>query len=690
MRNEVVLIAKLHNFAALSAVVLVASLLYTAPASAANPELVTNGTLEGGTVGGVPSCFTRYEWGTRTATSSLVGAAHSGSYAYQTKVTARTSGDIKLMQSETAACAPKVSAGHVYRTSVWYKSTTTGISVTVFKHTAAGWAYWTDLKKPAAASVWTNTVNNTPAVPAGVDQISFGVSISAVGTLVTDDYSVTDTAAAGGGCTGLCLTGQWNLLPFNNHVKSVHAILLYTGKVLLMAGSGNYTPDFQAGTFKSTLFDPVANSFTDVPTPVDLFCSGHAQLANGNILIMGGTKAYPDPVGDVAFTGLTTSYIFNVATSSYQRTNDMNDGHWYPSSTEMGNGDVVTLGGMDTRGDGSVQTEYWSNAAGAWLPPANVKQTYSWWGMYPTMILTADGKLFYTGSHTFGPSLPGSGASLYDYQAGTITDIPGLREKDLRDQSAALMLPPAQNQRVMIMGGGDVNNNLTAGNTTDIIDLNRADPAYTPGPNLLPGTSDDEGMETGNMGKGYVSAVILPNGKVFETGGSLHDRADNVHEASLYDPVANTFTALPVDPVGRGYHNEAILLADGRVLSVGGNPGDGSFEMRMSVYSPGYLFSTARPTIGAVAATWRYGSTQAIPFTSGNGVKSIQLIKPAAVTHSSDSNARSVNVPFTLNGNTATGTVTANPNIAPPGYYALSILDNNGVPSIAKWVKVAP
>ena len=43
--------------------------------------------------------------------------------------------------------------------------------------------------------------------------------------------------------------------------------------------------------------------------------------------------------------------------------------------------------------------------------------------------------------------------------------------------------------------------------------------------------------ETGGQGKMYVSAVILPNRKVFETGGALHDRADPVYEASSsYDP----------------------------------------------------------------------------------------------------------------------------------------------------------
>ena len=41
------------------------------------------------------------------------------------------------------------------------------------------------------------------------------------------------------------------------------------------------------------------------------------------------------------------------------------------------------------------------------------------------MILMQDGRLFYSGSHVFGNGLPGTGASIYDYGANTITAVPG-------------------------------------------------------------------------------------------------------------------------------------------------------------------------------------------------------------------------------------------------------------------------
>jgi hypothetical protein len=142
---------------------------------------------------------------------------------------------------------------------------------------------------------------------------------------------------------------------------------------------------------------------------------------------------------------------------------------------------------------------------------------------------------------------------------------------------------------------------------------------------------------------------------------------------------------MATDPIGRIYHSEAILLPDGRVLAVGSNPGDGSLDMHVSIYSPPYLFQGPRPQITSVANQyWGYASTQQI--TVDSPVASAELIKPAAVTHSSDPNQRYVALPMTVNGNTIGLNVTSNPNLAPPGWYMLFVTNANGIPSVASWV----
>ena len=75
-------------------------------------------------------------------------------------------------------------------------------------------------------------------------------------------------------------------------VKSAHAALLPNGKVLLIEGSANNANQFAAGTFKTSVWDPVADTFSSVSTPYDMFCSGHAFLANGKLLVAGGTAGY--------------------------------------------------------------------------------------------------------------------------------------------------------------------------------------------------------------------------------------------------------------------------------------------------------------------------------------------------------------------------------------------------------------
>jgi hypothetical protein len=648
------------------------------PGSAAHADanLVVNADLEQ-VAGAMPLCFKAAGWGTNTYAYRLTDQSHSGTKAMSLTMTARTSGDRKLVMAESPACAPNVTPGHQYDLSVWYTTTTPDTVLTVFRHDlAAGWTYWTDLAALAVTTDWTQRTVRTPPIPPNTDQLMWGVTLYGVGTLVTDDYRMVDVTlpTPGEECSAgeACTKGVWQVMPFISPVRAVHSVVLHNGNVLLIAGSGNDPDQFAAGTFKTAVYQPATGTFVDVPTPADVFCSGHVQLPDGRVLIMSGTKGYADAA--IGYQGLKDSYVFSPATNTYARVNDLTVGMWYPSATLMGNGDVISLGGLKEDSTGAVTAQYFSTAQNRWLGVNETQQTWRFWGLYPSMVLTQDGRLFYTGSHVFGNGTPGTGAALYDYASKAVVEVPGLRNKDERDQSMSLLLPPAQDQKVIIMGGGNIITNPDANPLVDIVDLKAAAPSYVPGPDLP-------------AGKMYLSAVILPDGKVFETGGAKHNRADAVAEASVYDPAQNTFTPAAVDPVARNYHSSSFLLPDGRVMSVGSNPGDGSFEMRMSVWSPPYLFRGARPQVRTLSAqNWAYGAAPQI--TVDGPIVKAALIRPAAATHSSDPNQRYVDLPLTVNGNTVNLNLTTNPNLAPPGWYMLFVVGANGVPSVAKWVKV--
>lgn len=672
-----------------------AALLMSTPGAAqAGANLIVNPGFESVQPDGMPTCWEKSGWGDNDFTIGVTGTAHSGSKAMSVTLTRRVDGDRKALMLEDTSCAPDAAPGHQYDLSLWYTSTTPDTSVTVFRHDVqAGWQYWTDLMALPVGTSYQQATVRTPVVPAGTDQITWGVSVYGRGTLVTDDYAMEDATqpATGTACTAgaACTEGRWEVMPFTNPVRSMHAVVLHNGKVLLVAGSGNNPAMFAAGTFTSAVYDPKTGSFKTIPTPADMFCAGHVQLYDGRVLIMSGNKAYPAADGSHGYEGFKDSYIFDPDTETYTRTNDMNDGHWYPSATVLGNGDVISFGGLREDSSGSVTAEKFSASQAKWLPLNQVNQTWSFWGLYPSMVLMQDGRLFYTGSHVFGNGTPGTGASIYDYDANTITDVPGLQSKDERDQSMSVLLPPAQDQRVLTMGGGNVGTNPDANRYTDIIDLKQASPQYTHGPLLAQGTVDKGAgpvAETGAQGKMYVSAVLLPDGKVLETGGGLHDRADPVYEASIFNPQTNTFTTgVAADPIPRTYHSSAFLLPDGRVMAIGDNPGNGTFDNHVSIYTPPYLFKGARPQITFQANTqWTYGSSQQI--TVDRPIVKAELIRPAAVTHSSDPNQRFVDLPMSVNGNTIDLNVTSNPNLAPPGWYMLFATDANGVPSVARWV----
>ena len=99
--------------------------------------------------------------------------------------------------------------------------------------------------------------------------------------------------------------GHWDFLdvPAEFKINSIHASLLHTGKVLLIAGSGNNQKNFDAGKFESVLWDPETNDYKMIPTPKDMFCSGHTQLPDGNLLVAGGTKRYEKLKGDITKAG---------------------------------------------------------------------------------------------------------------------------------------------------------------------------------------------------------------------------------------------------------------------------------------------------------------------------------------------------------------------------------------------------
>src|SRR5262249_61861516 len=71
------------------------------------------------------------------------------------------------------------------------------------------------------------------------------------------------------------------------------------------------------------------------------------------------------------------------------------------------------------------------------------------------------------------------------------------------------------------------------------------------------------------------------------------------------------------------------------------------------------------------------------------GIASVVLIRNDANTHAFDMDQRMLSLSFTKGAGALTVTAPPNANVAPPGYYMLFIVDNNGVPSVAPFVQLS-
>jgi hypothetical protein len=472
------------------------------------------------------------------------------------------------------------------------------------------------------------------------------------------------------GCTsGLWTVDQRDTAPVN----AIHAALLPTGKVLLIEGSGNYWLKFEQGSFKTSLWDPLTHTHEDIFTPNDFFCAGHAGMADGRLMVAGGTTAYASSATNDNPAGLREAWIFDPFAEEYVRTTDMSLGRWYPTVVVLGNGDLFTVGGFDEAGIRSEDSEIFNGTA--WvdqkpLPPGMVDMP-----LYPGLHLMKDGRLFFSGTNSFGGVSGPPG--IWEIGGNTFSPVTGLPDPTRRDQGTSVLLPPAQDQKVMIMGGGNhFDPNVGETNSTAIIDLDGPAPAYQPGPPL-------------KQGKMYTSAVILPDSTVLQTGGarSISTGDNPINTAQIYNPATNTWTDVASPKVGRGYHSNALLLPDGSVATFGSQPRQEVYEPRIERFYPPYFFKgTARPKITSAPSDVTYGGSYPITTTQASPLRSAVLVRPLATTHQMDANQRLVSLPLSGSGSNRTITMPPTGNDAPPGYYMLFVVDQNGVPSVASWV----
>jgi Domain of unknown function (DUF1929) len=143
-----------------------------------------------------------------------------------------------------------------------------------------------------------------------------------------------------------------------------------------------------------------------------------------------------------------------------------------------------------------------------------------------------------------------------------------------------------------------------------------------------------------------------------------------------------------------------LLLPDGRVLSSGGGEGGGiplaSSEFSAQIFSPPYLFDSdgsaaPRPSITSAPSKISYGQSFLVQTPNATSVARGTLIRLSSVTHAFNQSQLIYHLDFTaVASTTVRGTGPTNANLAPPGPYMLFLINQSGVPSVAKMVMVGP
>lgn len=493
----------------------------------------------------------------------------------------------------------------------------------------------------------------------------------------------------------------------------VHINLLPNGKLLYWGRDKHADTWDIAGTSNTYVWDPITKIGTGpiVNPTTNLFCSAHSFLPDGRLLVAGGHNRH-EGFPDVEGIGETDINTFNYLTNSWTLTpTQMQQGRWYPSSVMLGNGDVAILSGSYwTGGFENGRPKLDQNLfANIYTAQNNLVHSTAERNIrnYPYLHLMGDGRVL---------ALNGALDFYYNPAIDQFEDISFSNSPLFAHFEGSSVLYNTEAGKVMVIGGrGGTGPTLRQ---TDIFDV--ATQLWSPGPSM-------------NFKRQYHNTTLLPDGKILATGGQSCDGAvpnftcaegaANIPE--IWNPATNTWTALAENPTRtpRIYHSVALLLPDARVLIGGGGLPAAKGDMvvdtatntvitcsgippqdpvicrhfghkDVEIFSPPYLFQAngqpaARPTINSAPAQITLGETFNVSISSSVAVNSASLIRLPTVTHGLNFDQRrvvlNVQSPSTTN---LMLTVSNEAAQVPPGYYMLFVMNSNGVPSIAKFIKV--
>ncbi|VAX27589.1 hypothetical protein MNBD_NITROSPIRAE01-453 [hydrothermal vent metagenome] len=555
----------------------------------------------------------------------------------------------------------------------------------------------------------------------------------------------------------------WEVIHPDSGHMAIHAALVPPGEIMYFGGW------FSSNGFY--IFDVDKEQVTDLsntnPPNTDVFCSGHSFLADGRLLIGGGQLKIHDgvphppelnipdldkkdriahqkfharpefqhghPNTGMAGGGTRDCWLYHPRSRSWSKpgevsdlnkdphNNDNSGGRWYPTLMTLYDNQVLCMGGHpdyrenypshENRRHNNNTPERYSPHHNSWSLLTDDKTAYDNdnIGWYQRTFLLPDGLVFFAsevrGKNRFYNPYSGhfEGSTLVNNKE-EITPPPSQPspgENIYKENSigSAIMLPmlPADGYTPRIL--------ITNAPNSYRITLSGEDPQW-----IQTGPRD---WPNGNVPfRFHACTVMLPDGKVFLSGGTAQDggdptRQDNtVQDGEIYDPEINWDTQSYKTPsnapwsktqkhahVKRHYHYVALLMPNGTVWCAGSDgPGRSSDqETRIEVFRPPYCEQINRPEISANPEMLIYGSAFTIRTPQAGDIQRVALIRNGSVTHAFDADQRYIALEFThAGGDRLIATAPPHSAIAPSGFYLLWIIDHHGRPcKLAKFLNLS-
>ena len=492
----------------------------------------------------------------------------------------------------------------------------------------------------------------------------------------------------GGGTPGTSV-GQWG--PTINFPVLPAAVAVLPNNQLVMWSA--YLPNQWTGspigytqTALLNLSTLVSTASTVSNTYHEMFCPGISLLADGKLLINGGSNGY-------------SSSIWDFATQKWTPTPWLNIPRGYQSAVTLDNGNVFTIGGSFDNGIGGKTGELWNLATQQWtiLPGAPANPIYT---NDPSGVYRSDNHAWlfaFEGGWVLqaGPSKTMNWFNTNG--AGSYRRI-GLRADSADAMNGNAVMYDAVQGLILTVGGA-----TSYDQTHGLVNA-------TPRSYIVQTSGANQSVTVTRSGdlayyRTFANSVVLPDGSVLVTGGQQQPvpftDTKAVMPAELWSPTTGTFTTLASLSVPRTYHSVSIMLPDATVFVGGGGLCDNACNTNHpsgQIFTPPYLLNSdgslrTRPTILSAPTSATPG--QSIAVTTSSLVSSFSLVRYDGATHAVHTDQRRIplsaslglptnlvlGVPYSLTLPSTYGVLT-------PGWYMLFAIDSNGTPSPAANINI--